>query len=180
MSKPITSVAALTLVEQGRIALVDPILRWIPEIRHLVAADPVSDLVLIYLIQHRVLVSANSGATIATGRSATGRRALPVSSLPSMPRCSGGSRARTRDTHRSAWPAPAAAPWPAITSICPKRSDGEAREPLGPNSPGAFTFCRICGLSYAGPSLSARVYSAQCPSKLCRDTRMHASTKVED
>ncbi|WP_448030522.1 hypothetical protein [Bradyrhizobium liaoningense] len=37
MSKPITSVAALTLVEQGRIALADPISRSIPEIRHPVA-----------------------------------------------------------------------------------------------------------------------------------------------
>lgn len=41
-------------------------------------ADPVNDLVMIYLIQHQVPVSANSGATIATGRGAAGRRALPV------------------------------------------------------------------------------------------------------
>ena len=41
-------------------------------------ADPVHDLVMIYLIQHQVPVSANSGATIATGRGAAGRRALPV------------------------------------------------------------------------------------------------------
>ncbi|WP_431203645.1 hypothetical protein ACQ86E_34050 [Bradyrhizobium betae] len=33
---------------------------------------------MIYLIQHQVPVSANSGATIATGRGAAGRRALPV------------------------------------------------------------------------------------------------------
>lgn len=41
-------------------------------------ADPVHDLVMIYLIQHQVPVSAGSGATIATGRGAAGRRALPV------------------------------------------------------------------------------------------------------
>ncbi|MDQ0462514.1 CubicO group peptidase (beta-lactamase class C family) [Caulobacter ginsengisoli] len=41
-------------------------------------ADPVNDLILIYLIQHQVPVSAGSGATIATGRGAAGRRALPV------------------------------------------------------------------------------------------------------
>jgi len=41
-------------------------------------ADPVHDLVMIYLIQHHVPVSATSGATIATGRGAAGRRALPV------------------------------------------------------------------------------------------------------
>lgn len=41
-------------------------------------ADPVNDLVMIYLIQHQVPVSAGSGATIATGRGAAGRRALPV------------------------------------------------------------------------------------------------------
>lgn len=31
MSKPITSVAALMLVEQGRLALSEPISRWLPE-----------------------------------------------------------------------------------------------------------------------------------------------------
>lgn len=41
-------------------------------------SDPVHDLVLIYLIQHLVPVSANVGATIATGRGAAGRRALPA------------------------------------------------------------------------------------------------------
>jgi CubicO group peptidase (beta-lactamase class C family) len=41
-------------------------------------ADPVEDLIMIYLIQHQVPVTANSGATIATGRGAAGRRALPV------------------------------------------------------------------------------------------------------
>ncbi len=41
-------------------------------------ADPVNDLVMIYLIQHQVPVSANSGSTIATGQGAAGRRALPV------------------------------------------------------------------------------------------------------
>jgi len=41
-------------------------------------ADPVHDLIMIYLIQHQVPVSAGSGATIATGRGAAGRRALPV------------------------------------------------------------------------------------------------------
>ncbi|WP_395646951.1 serine hydrolase domain-containing protein [Terricaulis sp.] len=41
-------------------------------------ADPANDLVMIYLIQHQVPVSANSGSTIATGRGAAGRRALPV------------------------------------------------------------------------------------------------------
>jgi CubicO group peptidase (beta-lactamase class C family) len=41
-------------------------------------ADPAHDLIMIYLIQHQVPVSAASGATIATGRGAAGRRALPV------------------------------------------------------------------------------------------------------
>ena len=41
-------------------------------------ADPVNDLVMIYLIQHQVPVSAHSGSTIATGRGAAGRRALPA------------------------------------------------------------------------------------------------------
>lgn len=41
-------------------------------------ADPANDLVMIYLIQHQVPVSANSGSTIATGRGAAGRRALPI------------------------------------------------------------------------------------------------------
>ncbi len=41
-------------------------------------ADPVNDLVMIYLIQHQVPVSAGLGATIATGRGAAGRRALPA------------------------------------------------------------------------------------------------------
>jgi len=41
-------------------------------------ADPANDLILIYLVQHQVPVSANSGSTIATGRGAAGRRALPV------------------------------------------------------------------------------------------------------
>jgi CubicO group peptidase (beta-lactamase class C family) len=41
-------------------------------------ADPVEDLIMIYLVQHQVPGSANLGATIATGRGAAGRRALPV------------------------------------------------------------------------------------------------------
>ncbi|XUM22599.1 serine hydrolase domain-containing protein [Bradyrhizobium oligotrophicum S58] len=41
-------------------------------------ADPVNDLIMIYLIQHQVPVSAGAGATNATGRGAAGRRALPV------------------------------------------------------------------------------------------------------
>jgi len=41
-------------------------------------ADPANDMILIHLIQHQVPVSANSGSTIATGRGAAGRRALPI------------------------------------------------------------------------------------------------------
>lgn len=41
-------------------------------------ADPANDLVMIHLVQHQVPVSANSGSTIATGRGAAGRGALPV------------------------------------------------------------------------------------------------------
>jgi CubicO group peptidase (beta-lactamase class C family) len=40
-------------------------------------ADPIHDLIMIYLVQHQVPVTAHSGATIATGRGAAGRRALP-------------------------------------------------------------------------------------------------------
>lgn len=40
-------------------------------------ADPANDLIMIYLVQHQVPVSAKTGATIATGRGAAGRRALP-------------------------------------------------------------------------------------------------------
>jgi CubicO group peptidase (beta-lactamase class C family) len=40
-------------------------------------ADPVNDMAMIFLIQHQVPVSAESGATIATGQGAAGRRALP-------------------------------------------------------------------------------------------------------
>ena len=32
MTKPVTSVAALMLVEEGRIALDDPVSRWLPEL----------------------------------------------------------------------------------------------------------------------------------------------------
>lgn len=41
-------------------------------------ADPANDLIMIYMIQHQVPVSANSGSTIAKGIGAAGRRALPV------------------------------------------------------------------------------------------------------
>lgn len=41
-------------------------------------ADPINDLAMIYLIQHQVPVSAGLGATIATGRGAARRRALPI------------------------------------------------------------------------------------------------------
>jgi CubicO group peptidase (beta-lactamase class C family) len=41
-------------------------------------ADPVHDLAMVYLVQHQVPVSANSGSTLATGVGAAGRRALPV------------------------------------------------------------------------------------------------------
>jgi CubicO group peptidase (beta-lactamase class C family) len=41
-------------------------------------ADPINDLVMIYLVQHQVPVSAGLGATVATGRGAAGRRALPI------------------------------------------------------------------------------------------------------
>jgi CubicO group peptidase (beta-lactamase class C family) len=41
-------------------------------------ADPVEDIVMLYFIQHQVPVTAASGATIATGRGAAGRRGLPI------------------------------------------------------------------------------------------------------
>jgi CubicO group peptidase (beta-lactamase class C family) len=41
-------------------------------------ANPVNDLVMIYLVQHQVPVSAGLGATVATRRGAAGRRALPI------------------------------------------------------------------------------------------------------
>ncbi len=40
--------------------------------------DPANDLVMLYLIQHQVPVSAHSGSTIAAGRGAAGRAALPI------------------------------------------------------------------------------------------------------
>jgi CubicO group peptidase (beta-lactamase class C family) len=39
--------------------------------------DPANDVVMIYLIQHQVPVSSKAGPTIAAGRGAAGRRALP-------------------------------------------------------------------------------------------------------
>ncbi|HRD44861.1 MAG TPA: serine hydrolase domain-containing protein, partial [Caulobacter sp.] len=45
MTKPITSVAALMLMEEGRIALDDPITRWVPELANLrVLRDPAGPL----------------------------------------------------------------------------------------------------------------------------------------
>ena len=45
MSKPITSAAALMLMEEGRLALSDPIARWIPELAELkVLQDPAGPL----------------------------------------------------------------------------------------------------------------------------------------
>jgi CubicO group peptidase (beta-lactamase class C family) len=41
-------------------------------------ADPSNGLVMIYLIQHQVPVSAKAGSTIATGWGAAGRKALPL------------------------------------------------------------------------------------------------------
>jgi CubicO group peptidase (beta-lactamase class C family) len=41
-------------------------------------ADPAEDLVLLYFIQHQVPVSPSSAPTIATGRGAAGRKALPI------------------------------------------------------------------------------------------------------
>jgi len=41
-------------------------------------ADPANGIVMIYLIQHQVQLSLKSGPTVATGRGASGRRALPV------------------------------------------------------------------------------------------------------
>src|SRR5476651_1450205 len=47
MTKPVTSVAALMLVEEGRIALDDPVSRWLPELASLKvlkdAQGPVED-----------------------------------------------------------------------------------------------------------------------------------------
>jgi CubicO group peptidase (beta-lactamase class C family) len=45
MTKPVTSVAALMLVEEGRIALDDPVSRWLPELANpRVLADPAAPL----------------------------------------------------------------------------------------------------------------------------------------
>ena len=45
MTKPVTSVAALMLVEEGRIALDDPVLRWLPELANpKVLTDPTAPL----------------------------------------------------------------------------------------------------------------------------------------
>lgn len=41
-------------------------------------ADPANELIMIYMVQHQVPVSANSGSTIATGIGAAGRNALKV------------------------------------------------------------------------------------------------------
>jgi CubicO group peptidase (beta-lactamase class C family) len=45
MTKPVTSLAALMLVEEGRIALDDPVSRWLPELANpKVLTDPVASL----------------------------------------------------------------------------------------------------------------------------------------
>ncbi|MBA16328.1 MAG: hypothetical protein CMN73_08225, partial [Sphingomonas sp.] len=45
MSKPISSVAAMMLIEEGRIALDDPVTRWIPELaERMVLRDPTGPL----------------------------------------------------------------------------------------------------------------------------------------
>ncbi len=41
-------------------------------------ADPANDVAMIYLVQHQVPVTANSGSTLASGQGAAGRAALPV------------------------------------------------------------------------------------------------------
>jgi CubicO group peptidase (beta-lactamase class C family) len=41
MTKPVTTAAAMTLVDEGKLALGDPIVRWLPEFEHMrVLADP--------------------------------------------------------------------------------------------------------------------------------------------
>ena len=45
MSKPVTVAAAMTLIDQGRLSLLDPVTRWLPELAHLrVLADPTGPL----------------------------------------------------------------------------------------------------------------------------------------
>src|SRR5260370_25194354 len=45
MTKPVTSLAALMLVEEGQIALDDPVLRWLPELANpKVLTDPAAPL----------------------------------------------------------------------------------------------------------------------------------------
>lgn len=41
-------------------------------------ADPANDVAMIYLVQHQVPATANSGTTLASGQGAAGRAALPV------------------------------------------------------------------------------------------------------
>jgi CubicO group peptidase (beta-lactamase class C family) len=41
-------------------------------------ADPVKDLILIYMIQHSIPLTPDAGAAIAAGRGFAGRMALPV------------------------------------------------------------------------------------------------------
>jgi CubicO group peptidase (beta-lactamase class C family) len=45
MSKPVTTAAAMSLLDEGKFALADPILRWLPEFEHMrVLADPAGPL----------------------------------------------------------------------------------------------------------------------------------------
>jgi CubicO group peptidase (beta-lactamase class C family) len=43
MTKPIVSVAAMTLVEEGKLQLTDPVSRWVPELKGMKVARPRSD-----------------------------------------------------------------------------------------------------------------------------------------
>jgi CubicO group peptidase (beta-lactamase class C family) len=43
MTKPLTSVAAMMLIEEGRLSLRDPITQWLPELRELKVATPEGD-----------------------------------------------------------------------------------------------------------------------------------------
>ena len=61
MTKPITSVATMMLVEQGRLKIEDPIVRWLPELANLKVETPAGDVALVRPITVQDLLMHTAG-----------------------------------------------------------------------------------------------------------------------